>query len=128
MNKFKSILLGLVLSLSFAQAQEWSLSGNYTLRDSNTSVVVATRFDTLWTGTGKQKGLFLDLNSLVGGNEQFATYGGSATLRWQALDRVSFTLGPSITKSGGTLQDLFKDFKFDFGVNFGVWYVSPVRF
>lgn len=108
-------------------AQDWSIGANYDLRDKTTRVVAATKFDTLWAGTGKQKGLTLDLSSLVGGSEQDALYGGMLGVGFDLLPRIRVNLGLSITKMGSSFQDLFGDFNFNLGVGGSVMYTFPVR-
>ncbi len=145
MNKFKSILLGLVLSLSFAQAYNngpevslpvayqaeppapFSLAGHYSFARKEWSAVAIKGFDTLWSDLGGRKGFNIELFGLVGGNGASAIVGGGIGLVIPLHERISVGFGLTLSKSGNSTESFFSNLKdIEFGGTASVTY--QVRF
>lgn len=121
MKTLSILALAAISTLATAQSP-WSLGANYTFSDHKVATVAANKFDTFW----RKDKLSLDAFAFGGGTGEDTVVGGSLGFTWQAHERLSVSLGLSISKRGQSFEEFFKDFNFKAGIQGTIWYTFPM--
>lgn len=103
----------------------WSLSGNYSFKSTDWTVVVTNTFDTPWTDLFGKKGVNIELFSMVGGSDIKAIAGGGIRLVVPIHDRISLNAGFTVFKSVNSFDSFFSNLNgFGAGFTAGVSYTT----